>query len=76
MNENGNAVLYTVVGCPRCAVLKKKLIEANIPFDENNSEEDMRAMGIDELPVLYCNGTLMSFGEAVVMINSKRGNAN
>ncbi len=71
MNETNDTVLYTMNGCPRCAVLKKKLAEAGIAFCENNSEADMKALGIDELPVLCHDGKLMTFMEAVEMINSK-----
>lgn len=38
-------ILYST-GCPRCSVLKKKLEEKGINYTENNSVDEMLALGI------------------------------
>lgn len=62
-------ILYST-GCPKCEVLKKKLVAKNIRYNEENSREKMLELGLTEVPVLSVNGDLKSFGEAVKWINS------
>jgi glutaredoxin len=59
--------LYST-GCPKCKILKKKLDDAGISYEENNSTEDMIRLGIEQVPVLCTDETLLSFGEAVKWI--------
>lgn len=63
-------ILYST-GCPRCKVLKQKLADKGIKYAENNSVDEMLAMGISEVPVLGVNGELLSFAEAVKWANNK-----
>ena len=57
-----NIVLYST-GCPRCVVLKKKLDSKGIVYTENNSVDDMVALGISAVPVLSVNTQLMDFSD-------------
>lgn len=63
-------ILYST-GCPKCEVLKKKLSEKDIPYTENNSVDEMLALGITQVPILDNNGTLMDFKAAVEWINKQ-----
>ena len=54
--------------CPKCKILKKKLDDAGISYEENNNTEDMVKLGIEQVPVLCTDETLLSFGEAVKWI--------
>ena len=57
-------VLYST-GCPKCGVLKKKLNERGIQYQENTTVEEMLALGITSVPVLCVDGELMEFTDAV-----------
>lgn len=63
-------VLYST-GCPKCAVLKKKLEQAHIEFTVDRDEETMISLGIDSLPVLGVDGELYEFGKAIEWINGQ-----
>lgn len=67
-----SVILYST-GCPRCDVLKDKLTEKAVPFTENNSVDEMTALGITQVPVLSVNGNLYEFKEAVDWVNNKKG---
>lgn len=71
----GNVTLYST-GCPKCAVLKRKLGERHIAYDENDSVEDMTALGITQVPVLAVNGKLLNFSEAVDWVDSRTEEVN
>lgn len=63
-------VLYST-GCPKCSVLKKKLMEKNVRFTENNDVNEMLALGIDEVPVLSVEGKMLRFKEANDWVNQQ-----
>lgn len=67
---NKTIILYTT-GCPRCTVLKKKLEEKGIEYEQNINTEDMLAVGIDEVPVLKVNDKLLNFAEAVKWVSAQ-----
>lgn len=67
-----SVILYST-GCPRCDVLKDKLTDKAVPFTENNSVDEMTALGITQAPVLSVNGNLYEFKEAVDWVNNKKG---
>lgn len=60
-------ILYST-GCPKCHVLKKKLMEHNIDFIENNDVNEMTNLGFVNVPILEANGVRMEFKEAVEWI--------
>ena len=64
-----SVVIYST-GCPRCKVLKKKLSDKGIKFDEVSDEAKMEALGIESVPVLSVDGTLLEFHDANEWINN------
>jgi hypothetical protein len=65
-----SVILYST-GCPRCDVLKSKLTDKAVPFTENNSVDEMTALGIMQVPVLSVNGNLYEFKKAVEWVNNR-----
>lgn len=65
-----NVVLYST-GCPKCAVLKKKLEANAIEYQENNDVDEMIGLGISQVPVLSVDGELLSFAEANKWVNDR-----
>ncbi|MGM9858073.1 MAG: hypothetical protein ACI311_02335 [Bacilli bacterium] len=63
-----NITLYTV-DCPKCKVLEKKLNNANIKYDICKDTKIMTAKNIIKLPMLGVDDKLLTFKEAVDMIN-------
>ena len=66
----GDIVLYST-GCPKCEVLKKKLAEKDIPYTENNSVDEMLALGITQVPVLGIGDELKNFTESLEWIRNR-----
>lgn len=64
------AILYST-GCPKCKILKKKLDEKGIKYEEVNDIDTMLAMHIDAVPVLYHNDDRMEFKEAIEWANAQ-----
>lgn len=64
----GDIIFYTT-GCPKCAILKKKLDTAHIPYTLNEDVDEMQALGLTTAPALSVNGALMDFGAAVRWVN-------
>ena len=65
-----SVVLYST-GCPKCKILKKKLDERGIRYQENTAMEEMLSLGITYVPVLYVDDKMMDFPEAVKWINDQ-----
>lgn len=63
-----NIILYTV-DCPKCKVLEKKLNNANISFEVCKDTKLMAERNISKLPMLEIDGEMLTFKEAVDMIN-------
>ena len=61
-------ILYTI-DCPKCRVLEKKLNNANISFEVCKDTKLMSERNISKLPVLEVDGKMLTFKEAVDMIN-------
>ena len=64
-----NVLLYST-GCPKCNVLKKKLGQKGIDFDEFTDIEKMTDMGFTSVPILSVDGTLLEYVDAVKWINT------
>lgn len=77
-NSNGRIssmekiILYTN-GCPKCNVLKTKLNQKNVSYNESNDFSELEAQGIQSLPVLKVNEEYMPFLNAVNWVNSLEG---
>ena len=63
-----NIILYTV-DCPKCKVLEKKLNNADISFEVCKDTKLMAERNISKLPMLEVDGEMLTFKEAVDMIN-------
>lgn len=63
-------ILYST-GCPRCSVLKKKLEENGINYTENNSVDEMLALGIMTVPVLGIGDELKNFTESLEWLRNR-----
>lgn len=63
-------VLYST-GCPKCGILKKKLDERGMQYQENTAVEEMLSLGITSAPVLCVDGQMMDFANAVKWINNQ-----
>lgn len=55
--------------CPRCEVLREKLLTAGICFRTNTNTDLMLEKEIEHVPVLEVNGTLLGFAEAVKYVS-------
>lgn len=66
----GKVTLYQH-GCPRCRVLKMKLDQKGIQYDEVTDVETMKAKGFQEAPKLEVNGVVYGFKEAVEWIGEQ-----
>ena len=63
------SVIFYTTGCPKCAVMKKKLDLAQISYEENSDIDEMRCLGMKSAPALSVDGVLMDFGKAVKWLN-------
>lgn len=52
-------------GCPRCKVLKMKLDQKGIQYDDVTDVEVMKSKGFKEAPKLEVDGVVMDFKDAV-----------
>ena len=64
--------VYTSKICPRCKVLKTKLRNADIDFDEISGDDAVMA-GISEVPVMEADGRRMDFSESIRWIQNTEG---
>ncbi len=69
-------VLYSKEGCPSCKSLKMMLNKARVKYTENNSLEEMTALGFVGLPVLSVDGTYLQYADAKkwILTNMQEGN--
>ena len=63
-----SVVMYST-GCPKCKILKKKLDEKKVVYEEETDVEKMKSKGIYRVPVLEVDGKLFSYSEAVKLVN-------
>ena len=63
-----SVIMYTT-GCPKCKILKKKLDEKKVEYEEETDVEKMKSIGIDRVPMLSVDGKLLSYLEAVKLVN-------
>ena len=52
-------------GCPRCKVLKMKLDQKGIQYEDVTDVEVMKERGFKEAPKLEVDGVIMDFKDAV-----------
>ena len=63
--------IYTTETCPKCKILKKKLVDKNIDFIEIHNKDKLLELNITEVPVLKINDTLYDFTSANTWINNQ-----
>ena len=66
----GEIILYST-GCPKCAVLKKKLEKAHIAYRESTDIAEMRSIGLLSAPALMVGDDLLLFDDAVAWVNEQ-----
>lgn len=57
--------------CPKCKILKTKLEQSNIKFEEVNNIEIMVQKGFTTVPILEVNGITYGFKDAVEWIKEQ-----
>lgn len=57
--------------CPKCSILKKKLDEKKIEYEEINDVEKMIKLGFTQAPLLEVDGKIMDFKRVVEWINNR-----
>lgn len=62
--ETSKIIFYTT-HCPKCEVLKRKLIDSNVEFEEFTDKKEMIKMKMMSSPMLSVNDTLLTFSEAI-----------
>ncbi len=72
---NQSIVLYST-GCPACKTLKMLLDNAGVSYTENNSMEDMNALGFKSVPILNIGEEYMSYEEAKKWIKTYKKGAS
>lgn len=65
-------ILYTQ-DCPKCEVLKKKLMQKNLSFETSSDFSKLVENNIDSLPVLEVDENLLEFSEAIKYVNNFEG---
>lgn len=63
-------ILYTT-GCPKCAVLKKKLETAGIAYTVCDDITEMRRRGLLSAPALNIGGRILAFSEAIEWLRGR-----
>ena len=63
--------IYTTPTCPKCKILKKKLQEKGIEYQEFNDEDEMQRMGILSVPVMDVDGEKLDFPAAIKYVNER-----
>ena len=66
----GEIILYEH-GCPRCKVLKAKLDQKGIQYQNVTDVEIMKSKGFTEAPKLEVDGVIMDFKTAVEWIGEQ-----
>ena len=67
----GKRVILYEHGCPRCKVLKSKLDQKGIKYEDISDVEVMKSKGFQEAPKLDVNGVVVDFKEAVKWIGEQ-----
>lgn len=65
-----NKIVLFSNDCPRCKILKNKLIEKNIEFETTDDFDEIIEQGFQTTPILKYNEKYYQFGEANSLIQS------
>ena len=69
--EEEMITVYTKEGCPKCKILKMKLAQKGIEYNEVNDLQQMIAMGIKSAPQMDVDGVKYEFAEAIKYVNER-----
>ena len=58
-------IIFYSTNCPKCKVLKTKLDKTNIQYIVNENVDKMLQLGIQSVPALQIDDTILDFGQAV-----------
>ena len=58
-------------GCPKCRILKMKLDQKGIQYQNITDVELMRAKGFQEAPKLEVDGVVMGFADAMKWVGER-----
>ena len=58
-------IIFYSTNCPKCKVLKTKLDKINIQYTVNENVDKMLQLGIQSVPALQIDDTILDFGQAV-----------
>lgn len=67
----GNVVKLYEHGCPRCKVLKSKLDQKKIAYEDITDVALMKSLGFEDAPKLSVDGVIYNFKEAVEWIGEQ-----
>ena len=62
--------IYTQPNCPNCSILKSKLEDKEIKYENVIDIEVMRRLGIRTVPMIEIDGKLMNYYEGVKWVNA------
>jgi glutaredoxin len=63
-------MIFYTTHCPKCKVLKMKLDQKNIQYEENENIEEMISLGISSAPAIFYEGKIYTFADAIRLVNS------
>ena len=63
--------IYSTPTCPRCKVLKAKLAQKGITYEECMDETKMQELGIMSVPAMSVDDKLLEFSEAIKYVNER-----
>ena len=62
---------YSLPNCPMCEMLKEKLTEINVSFEEVQNKEILKSKGITHVPCLEIEeNKILKFAEALKWVNN------
>lgn len=68
-----NKIILYSARFPQYKILKQKLTEKGLPFEENTDKEQSLSLNFTRIPILEVDGKLMDFTASVKWINEQEG---
>lgn len=62
--------IYTTPGCPKCALLKKKMSEQGLEYEESKDPTEPMKEGFKSAPVLKYNDKFYLFKDALELLKT------
>lgn len=63
--------VYTQPDCGKCKVLKAKLRQKGLAYDESQDVGRMQSLGITSTPAMQVDDKLLTFEEAIQYVNAR-----